>query len=488
MPPVTKPSKPPKPTANGPAKAPKGPAKGRKKAQPTETRPVVYPFLRAVTHINEQHWDTEFPFAYAQPLTVEEVKELLGWQEEPEKGVFGNVYLMTDEHGKHIRCLNNLTNRPFDEGHCRKLAQSMLKKQWEVNGEAFIVGRYGSILSGQHRGVALILAEQMRTGPQSATWETYWDGPLTLETVVTYGVSEEGRVTRTLDNVKPRSLGDVLFCDPTMFGSQNAVERKKLVQMVDHALRLVWHRTGLDKNAFAKYRTHSESLDFIDRHPHLIMAVKHIWEEKGGKEILNAHNFIGPGYASALLYLMGASATEPSAYTNAVREGTHSESVVDFENWAKACEFWSLVCAGAPQLNEMRKAINHTFNLETGSGGTQLERFGVLIKAWAAFLAKGKITFKDVRMDYVADGLGMLHLNETIGCGGIDLGEESKAPEETSGPGEPATTNGPATDSNEDTHEGEESEEEEVVAGYTAKAKEAAAAVEAHLQALNAGK
>jgi hypothetical protein len=92
-------------------------------------------------------------------------------------------------------------------------------------------------------------------------------------------VSEEPATIRTLDNVRPRTLSDVLYTEENVFGRLSAAARKEAIRNLDYAIRFLWNRTGQSNpsyGSFTSYRTHSESLDFFHRHPHLAQIVEHI--------------------------------------------------------------------------------------------------------------------------------------------------------------------------------------------------------------------
>src|SRR5262245_37690440 len=122
-------------------------------------------------------------------LTAEQAKQLLGWQEESEAVKFGQDYLLVDRRGLKVRATNNTKNRPFDVQNCRALSQSMLLKQWRLNGEPLIIGQTDEVLDGQHTLVALVLAEQARLGyrdgkmdeGQKGHWRKVWDGPVRID-------------------------------------------------------------------------------------------------------------------------------------------------------------------------------------------------------------------------------------------------------------------------------------------------------------------
>jgi hypothetical protein len=98
-----------------------------------------------------------------KPLYAEDAKKALGWEEENEKGQFGDKYLFINPFNKKkVRCTYNVNNRPFDIPTALKYLQTIMKRRWKFNLETIIIGRFGSVLSGQHRLIALVLAEYAR--------------------------------------------------------------------------------------------------------------------------------------------------------------------------------------------------------------------------------------------------------------------------------------------------------------------------------------
>jgi hypothetical protein len=161
---------------------------------PENGRHVVYPEITVGKHIGPN------------ALTAEQAKTLLLWETEEEYGArrledepslqkddpkvtFGERYLLKDSSGQKVTCWNNSNNRPFSESWARAIAQDILNKMWRLNCETVIIGRTGQVLSGQHRLVGLVLAQQMRHGKNKDKWDTLWpDGEdPTLETLIAYG-------------------------------------------------------------------------------------------------------------------------------------------------------------------------------------------------------------------------------------------------------------------------------------------------------------
>jgi hypothetical protein len=398
-------------------------------------REVVYPEKKAEWYIGDR------------ALDVDTAKDLLGWQVEEEGVKFGDTFDLKDYTGRKVRLINNTHNRELDQQWVKELVQNHLRKQFKLNGESVIIGKYGSTLSAQHRLVSLILAEQQRDAQQSKNqmWDHTWgNNPVTMETVVVYGVDEDPETVRTIDNVKPKSLADVLYADPELFSTNKTLtqaDRSTLTKMLESAVRKVRFRTHADKDAYRPKRTHAEE------------AVKHIFDEN--KAIVEKTKVkttddnrepvekeekkttiplqtlkLNPGSAAGLLYLMATSGddTDGDKYRNLYQNGNVDLAMkkVKFTRWDSACQFWSLVCdvkTTPPPLKEMRYALS-ALNSPTGeSGGTTAEREAIVIKAWNAWINDEDLNPDRLSLDYSEpDAEGNRSLINHPDVGGIDFG------------------------------------------------------------------
>lgn len=376
------------------------------------------------------------------PITCSQAKQMLGWETEEEyalriceglgekeaekakaKAKFGDDYLLTDQLGQKVRCHLNDHNRPFTDAWARTLAQDILNGNWRFNMENIIIGKYGHVLSGQHRLVGLVLAGQIWADEKYRYhWEELWPEEPVIESCVAFGADETQEYTRTLDNVKPRTLTDVVY-SMGLFKDKKlkTTDQVKLSKMLDHAVRFLWHRTGASANAFAPRRTHSESLDFIERHKKLLSAVRHIYEEYIA-DWQGRGKLFSPGYASGLLYLMGSSSSDLDIYRNA---DPPSEKQLKWDNWERACEFWTIVHQiDNNNLKAVREAIGYLQDADTLRGGTWQEKTAIVVKAWKLFVQKYDVTRKDLKLSYEKDGDGKpIRLDECPTVGGIDIGD-----------------------------------------------------------------
>lgn len=404
-----------------------------KKTKPSDTngKPTTSaPKLASITTVKTER-EVQHPKIIAtvcadtQVMTADRAKKLLGWQEESENIKFDedNPHHILDTKGRKIRLTNNLCNRPFTLSNAMAWCQEVLMKRWELNGESIIVGEYGNIISGQHRAVGLIFANQIWEDKQGQYGELWPTAPV-METIIVYGIKETDKVINTVDTGKPRSLAEVI-ARSEHFSHYKKGDRYKLSKLTDYAVRVLWERTGA-ANAYSPRRTHAESLDFIARHPRMLEAVKHIYEENGNENLVG--RYLAPGRSAALMYLMAGALTEreredKQGYSD-IAESTDasikpSELQVDFELWEKASEFWVLLAGGDANMLAVRAAISDCI---TAKDEVVIRSTAIMVKAWLQFVEGEKITAASLKLDLITKEEED-YLNETPICGGIDLGK-----------------------------------------------------------------
>lgn len=338
------------------------------------------------------------------PITVDEMKEILGW-EEVEEGEF----LFKDVFGSKIVLRNNPDNRSFSRSIADRYAQEFLSKKWRLNLESFIVSKTGKIRSGQHRGVGFILAEQLRQLNPSK----YGNKSLVYETLVAYGAEDSKDVKDSYDKGRSRDLKDVLFGRNIGGKKVSEAQRQKLSRILSTAIRLTWIRCGGGTVSSAKHFPHSVALEFFDQHKGLCEVAERILELEDGKtKAVSQH--ITLGYATALYYLM-----------------MHSEH----DNAAeKADEFWTSLAEGAglekdsPILSLSKWAVN----AKSGSGGQRDEKVGAFIKSFNHFCSGESLTVKQVpvkkkRVKVLIGEEEVVKLvpSEFPYLGGLDIGQEA---------------------------------------------------------------
>ncbi len=359
-------------------------------------------------------------------LTAEQARELLGWEEERGKQKFGAHYLLKDLRGTKVRCTRNLINRPLYTSKVESLRQEILHRRWRFNGEPIIVGCSDLLLNGQHQCVALITAVQEWEANREH-WSLFWPTEPMIEKVIVYGVPEDDDTANTMDTCKSRDLIDVIYrCH--YFGPLEHGQCAALSRVLGYAVRLLWDRTGQKLDAYAPEMNHSEAIDHINRHPRLIQAAKHIWEENGEHGI--AH-YISPGYAAGLLYLQAACRSDRERYTAAQ---SPNEELLDAGLWDQACDYWTELAKGAEGMKAVRDAFNLTGQYYGGIKEIpQADRRALLVLAWLSYLdGKGQVKPTDLKLEYDVneeDGSRRLVGDPPI-VGGIDVGSADAIDEE----------------------------------------------------------
>ena len=390
-------------------------------------------------------------------LKASKAKDLLGWEETE-----GDDFLFKDRLGKKIKCLNNTSNRPFHLRLALDYMMDILNKRWQENGDPMVIGKYGSIISAQHRLVALVLAEQER-GLQGR-WKEEWEEAVSMPTILVLGIEETDEVVNTNDTGKSRTDSDVLYRSAP-FQSFVPSARKPLASLTAHAIRMLWHRTGSDNDAFAVTKKHSIILDFLNRHPSLLDYVVHLRTESekkvtgpdGEDTAVNPLKTVtAPGYAAALAYLMATSDSDGDEYANRIRAGDYpTEAMLNFRNAKKAKEFFTAIGKGT--LFQVIQAISELQGPEGQNVVTRGARFTILAKAWARFKMKEDFSSDEILpvIDKTDDGEELMESVPSVG--GIDLGEPRKEPKK---PKRRTDTGDP--EEGEDNEEiGEENEEED---------------------------
>lgn len=345
------------------------------------------------------------------PLTVEIMKELLGWEEETEQAKFGSDYLFKDKNNNKVRLTNNTNNRPFDPATATEWAMEILRDKWRVNGETMIFDRYGRVQSGQHRGVGLIFAWQMNER-EPGRWERWTSEEPYMESFVIFGISADDEVINTIDTGKPRSLSDVIFRS-SLFSDLDMRARARVAGDTAWAVKMLWRRVNADREAYMPRRSHSEAVDFLMRHPRLLDAVLHIYAEDDKGKLFSRISPVPVSNASALLYLMGCSASDYSAYVD-----TNDESALDWSMWDKACDFFVDLAGDGAATKPLREALKE-IDREQMLLAKQ-EALGTIVKAWLLFAEDEPITADDIHVLMTVDELDRPILAERPCVGGID--------------------------------------------------------------------
>lgn len=352
-------------------------------------------------------------------ITSQKAKDLLGWEEEQLSTPYKKDYFIKDNNGVKIRCFNNIANRALVSSNVSKLKQEILRGRWHVNGEPIIIGRSGLILNGQHTLVALILAGQDWLSNKDN--HPFWKTPPTIDKFINFGIDESDDVVNTMDTCKPRDLADVIYRSHYLKDITKA-DCDKISKMLSYAIKMLWNRTSVKDTSLGLTQTHSESIDFIDRHIKLIDCSKHIFEESGKESKLP--DFIPPGYATALLYMMGSCTSSPEKYHEQL-----NEKCLDWKMYDKACDFFVMIAGDAKEIAPIRNVLSDM--LLQNENISLSEKLALLIKAWNQYAATDKITETKIKLNYAIDEDGINRLAEQPRVGGIDSDyEHIPSPEE----------------------------------------------------------
>lgn len=372
-----------------------GKTTGESKAK-SAVRPVIYP----KPSIKMYHGPTA--------MKAEEAKKILGWTVEPKGEDWGEDFLLRDTEGRKVRCYNN-RNRPFYDSNMERICQDLLLGNWEFNFENRIIGKTGLVMDGQHCLIALVIADER--WHKAKEKYPHWKTAPTLATTVGFGCDETESVIRTLNTGRPQSVSDVVYRSE-YFADMEPRERRVASKAADWAIRTVWSRTG-GKEAHLPYRTNSESILFVEKHPRLLECVRDLCKEDGEKG--NISGYLGVGYAAGLFYLMAASKTKLEKYQESPREGT-----IDFANWALARKFWVEFAGNSKKLESVRQVFADMTN--QGQDGRR-ECECLFIKAWLVYSDGKPVTAGDVALRFSQNDDGVPVLDEFPQCGGIDQGD-----------------------------------------------------------------
>lgn len=399
--------------------------------------------------------------AYCPPLTAVDIATLYGLETQPEGQDWKDDYLFTDYYGRKVRFHKNVRNRPVHMSHVEGIEQDLLNGRFELNGETIIISRTGTVLDGQHTGIALWRAQQRLESEKDAEtgelkWAAQWpSGSVLLHKIVVYGISESDQVVNTINTARPRTLSDVLYRSP-YFASLPAankpgMDRVTAARVTEHAIKHVWHRTGMYLDGFSPRRTHSEVFSWIEGHGghkgRFLKCVRHVMDENRISEVKTKKGeeaepvtdritqFVNLGYAATAMWLMGCSSTSEGRvekyYATRDLDGDTDKSL-QWDYYDKSVEFWSDFGKTEGKLAALTKMLGELADTEDG-GSRFLERDYVIALAWLRYREEEGVERKHLKIKYSEPGKnGYRSLLNHPTFGGIDLGTtkvKPKAPE-----------------------------------------------------------
>jgi hypothetical protein len=309
-------------------------------------------------------------------LSAEQAKQLLGWTEEPE----GEKFLPSDVHlkdisGRAIHC-SNITKyqRTYSMGDVRKLMYTILSGQFELNGETISIGKHGYVLDGKTRLTSLILASQ--------EWERnperypQWKQQPTIDTILVFGVFESDRVVNTIGIGKPRTIADSIYASCLFEDVTSKKDAVRLSKLLEHAIRLLWERTGAKQDAYNPRIGHCEAFFFLNNHPTLLQCARTVFLEEGGDE-RRLSRWLSLGYLTGLMYLMSTKGGNIVAYHQAA---DRSEEVLGgLPSQEKADAFIAALAAKDVALKDLFSSIE---SMVSQGNESPLEKMMLIIKAW----------------------------------------------------------------------------------------------------------
>lgn len=392
----------------------------------------------AIALLKELGW-TNYPHeqsvvrAGKEALTIEQIKTLLGYEEESEGADWGDDYHYTNYEGKKVRLNNNDHNRPLNISHAKEMAQDILNLAWRLNLETAIFGKSGRPVSFQHRGIAAIEAELQRIGKDKYTWqERGWTEPVVVHTAIGFGCSEDPETIRTIDNVHPRTAADVFYTERDAIGitgkGMTPKRAFKMAKILKAAVSRLWERVWQSKDAFEGYMTNSAAYEFARNHKHLVRFVEHIYEENGTDDKLERlARWSSLGDAAALLYMMASRTSDSDKYH---KEYPKNEKCLKWNDMEKAEEFFVLLSSYTRKEGD--QTMQQLFIQFSGEGKNPREfnlstdeRIAMIILAFNLWVEGKPITAKGLELEYKENenNPGTYRLMSFPTLGGIDKGK-----------------------------------------------------------------
>ena len=142
----------------------------------------------------------------------------------------------------------NSINRPMSVSHVRRLAESMKRGEWDLNGTTIKVSTSGRLLDGQHRLTACV------------------DAGVPFDSLVVYGLEDEAFATID-QGAKSRKISDVLSIEA---GANMKNVTAALFAL--HQMREYQQITGSSATASAGFSA-AVAREMLHRHPGIVASV-----------------------------------------------------------------------------------------------------------------------------------------------------------------------------------------------------------------------
>lgn len=384
------------------------------KAKKNKKKELVYPEPKAELYFGDE------------ALTVQAAKDLLGWIEEPEGEDWGEDYSkeVFKLIGIKVRMTNNISNRIIVMSALKKYVQDILECCWKFNMDSIVIGKFGQIMSGQHRLIAFIIAEYMRL-KHPEHWSKKHPKELTLECLIGCGVEETDDVFRTLNTGATATVADTLFRSQ-MLASVPMEDRKAVAKTLERSTNILWDRMGYRADLWAPEKTTSESYMLIEDHPSLLECAIHI--NKLSKEKTFDNRRIPAGSATALMYLMATSGSDGEEYHVARYKGKASEKLLNLERYQTAEEFFKGIFLSESEYEGVWAQLAQYV---TENVSTEI-LIATLCNSWNIMLTGDPLSDVSVSIGQIENSdPPQFYLTERYLVGGVDKGvlQQPQAPE-----------------------------------------------------------
>jgi len=316
--------------------------------------------------------------AVVKEIGAKQARELLGWEnlsnelleQKIRSGIVDPHHVIVDFFRLKVH-LNNLSgNRPLRKSVALRYMNDMLLNKWYVTGDSIVVDKNGNVLNGQHRLLAIVLANQLLDlkNHNSIKFPRKWsyllptidqvEGPLSIKSPVVYLEDEDWNpnldMTIPYDTGLKRTLADVLyktkFQGRYLFEDEPSKMRKKYCSTLAVALRLVWLRAKGKFVSDAPHFPHYEACQFLLENMGIEKSVINIHELANNYGTGSLTQYLSFGYAAGMHYMMNN--TEIPMYAN-LGDWFFRKLITDDQD---------------PTIAVLRKSLNST---DAGSGAAR---------------------------------------------------------------------------------------------------------------------